>query len=127
MDHVLIDGVEVQDCEGGFRTLRSIAVEGGKPVAWIGRVVIKNCRVSAKTKIPLHLRRCETAVVEKCEIHEISDLPAISSERVNNIFIRNNAIYSRIKPFKTKESDKMPFDIIRSVKKVVKNNQIRQY
>lgn len=64
VDNIIIENVTVMDCEGGFLVTRGRLKEGAK-TPWIGKVVIQNCQVSCKRKIPVNVKRCEEVKIEK--------------------------------------------------------------
>lgn len=89
IDNVLIEKVIATNCEGGFR-----ATVGKKGIgnAWIGRVEIRNCHVSANSRFPIHLNRCKYGIVKRCTIETINDTPALYATYVNNLYAENNTI-----------------------------------
>lgn len=64
VDNIIIENVTVMDCEGGFLVTRGRIKEGAK-TPWIGKVVIQNCQVACKRKIPVNVKRCEEVKIEK--------------------------------------------------------------
>ena len=68
VDNILIENVTVKDCEGGFKTTRGVKKNGAR-TPWIGKVIIKNCRVSSKSKVPVVIKRCEEVKIEKCSFY----------------------------------------------------------
>ena len=68
VDNIIIENVTVKDCEGGFLVTRGRLKEGAK-TPWIGKVVIQNCQVACKRKIPVNVKRCEEVKIEKCSLY----------------------------------------------------------
>ena len=89
VNYALIENVDVTDCEGGIRALVPNAGVGN---ATIGTVEISNCRVSALSRYPIHLHRCETGTVEGCIIDATNERPSINVDDVENLTIRNNTL-----------------------------------
>ena len=58
VDNILIESVIVKDCEGGFSVYRKERKDGNQ-TPWIGKVTIRNCKVSSKSKKPVSIRMCE--------------------------------------------------------------------
>lgn len=88
-DNILIDRVDVSGCEGGFR-----ATVGKKGIgnARIGKVKILNCHVSAKSRFPIHLNRCEQGIVKGCVIDATNDKPALFAAYVDDLVVMNNIV-----------------------------------
>ncbi|MBR0047396.1 MAG: right-handed parallel beta-helix repeat-containing protein [Bacteroidaceae bacterium] len=89
INDVLIDHVDVVNCEGGFRALTYKVDERH---ALIGSVEIRNCSVSAKSRYPIHLNRCRQAKVEHCIIDGTNDRPSIYANYVDHLRVRNNTL-----------------------------------
>lgn len=89
VDHILIDNIDVINCEGGIR-----ATVGKKGIgnARIGRVEILNCHVSAKSRFPIHLNRCEQGIVKGCVIDTSNDNPALFAAYVDGLIAENNTV-----------------------------------
>lgn len=87
--NILIENVEVVDCEGGF-----LATIGKKNVEKknIGKVQIKNCNVSALSKYPIRMTSCETLSVEDCIISVKNEKSAIYTKNTCSVIVRNNLI-----------------------------------
>jgi len=64
VDNIIIENVTVMDCAGGFLVTRGRIKEGAE-TPWIGKVVIQNCQVACKRKIPVNVKRCEEVKIEK--------------------------------------------------------------
>lgn len=133
VSNVIIENVETKGCEGGFLLVRSGALKDGKPVSWIGNVTIKNCTVSAKSKYPMRLYRCEDLSVEGCKVYSTNAYPAILVCEVGNACIIGNTItqekhiISSIKNVAKKvagRKDVNPISMIKVEKQDVKNNTI---
>jgi len=129
VDNVLIDNVEVVNCEGGILALKGLKSEK----TTIGSVVIRNCSLSALSKYPIRLKRSQSALVEKCTINASNERPSIYSSDVNQITIRDNiinieesivaSVKNKVKGFVGKDIYK-PIKVVRTTRKIVKNNKI---
>lgn len=132
VNYVLIDNVDVTDCEGGIRTAVPNAGVGN---ASIGSVEIRNCRVSAKSRYPIHLIRCVTATVKGCTIDASNDMPSIYANYVEKLTVSDNTINVGVKLFSSIKNKlkgwvgKGSYSVIRVVhgsNKGVKNNKINK-
>ena len=87
--NILIENVEVVDCEGGF-----LATIGKRNVEKknIGKVQIKNCNVSALSKYPIRMTSCESLSVEDCIINAKNENSAIYTKNTRSVVARNNII-----------------------------------
>lgn len=87
--NILIENVEVVDCEGGF-----LATIGKKNVEKknIGKVQIKNCNVSALSNYPIRMTSCESLSVEDCIISVKNEKSAIYTKNICSVIVRNNVI-----------------------------------
>ncbi len=130
MNYALIENVDVTDCEGGIRAL---VPKAGKGNAFIGTVEIFNCRVSAKSRYPIHLCACTTGKVEGCTIDATNERPSIYANYVENLTICNNTLnvdtqlYASIKNKVKKLVGKSSYSTIRVVHastEGVKDNKI---
>lgn len=95
VDNVLIEHVTVTGCEGGFR-----ASLGKKTYdnARIGKVEIRHCHVSAKSRHTIFLGGCEQAVVTNCVIETRQGEKPILSRLVGSLTQKNNkVIYTKTK------------------------------
>lgn len=87
--NILIENVEVVDCEGGFlATIGKKNVEKKK----IGKVQIKNCYVSALSNYPIRMTSCESLSVEDCIISVKNEKSAIYTKNICSVIVRNNVI-----------------------------------
>ena len=89
VNYVLIENVDVTDCEGG---IRAIVPKDGVGNAEIGTVEIRNCQVSAKSRYPIQLTLCKTGTVEECTIDATNERPSINANAVENLTICNNTL-----------------------------------
>lgn len=89
IDHVLIENVVVENCEGGIITSRGRSDFDKKR---IGEVSVLNCTVTALKKYPIRMKRCELARVEGCTVYENGNRHSISSDGSVDVTIRNNTI-----------------------------------
>lgn len=132
VNYVLIDNVDVTGCEGG---IRATVPNAGVGNASIGSVEISNCRVSAKSRYPIHLIRCVTATVKGCTIDASNDMPSIYANYVEKFEVSDNTINVSVKLFSSiknklkKWVGKSSYSVIRVVhgsNKGVKNNRINK-
>lgn len=94
VDNVLIDHVTVTGCEGGFRaTLGKRTIDNAR----IGKVEIRNCRVSAKSRHTIHLAGCEQAVVNDCTIETRKGEKPILARKVGRLSDNNNKVIHKDK------------------------------
>lgn len=130
VNNVFIENVNVTNCEGGFRaTLPNKGIGN----AMIGRVEIRNCRVSAKTRYPIHLNRCKQAIVERCTIDATNDRSSIYANYIDNLRVCDNtlnvdvqllsSVVNKIKELVGK-SVYSAIRVVHSPVKVIKNNNI---
>lgn len=87
VDHVLIENVDVVNCRGGFQ-----ATAGRRNVEKIGKVQIRNCRVSAMNKYPIRMKNSEYVSIENCTINATNEKAAIYSKEVHNLVVKGNTI-----------------------------------
>ena len=130
VNDVLIDHVDVTNCEGGFRALTYRVDERH---AVIGSVEIHNCKVSANSRYPIHLNKCKNATVEHCMIDGTNDRPSIYANYVDQLKIRNNTLNVSVLLFssiinKAKEvvgiNDYAPIRVVQSPTQKIVNNRI---
>ena len=129
VNHVLIDNVEVLNCEGGIMATKGLKSEK----TTIGSIIIRNCSLTVLSKYPIRLKRSQFALVEKCTINASNEMPSIYSSDINQITIRDNVINiekslvasvkNKVKELAGKGSYK-PIKMVRTSKKTVKNNKI---
>lgn len=93
VDNVLIDNVTATGCEGGFRAVIGKEEFGN---ARIGKVEIRNCRVSAKSRHTIHFAGCDQAVVEDCVIETRKGEKPILSRKVGHLSEKNNKVIERL-------------------------------
>lgn len=89
VDNILIEGVTIKDCMGGFLVCRGKPREGAKN-PWIGDVTIRNCLVSSKRKVPIRVSRCEEVKIEKCNLYTRNGRTAISVTETGKAVVQNN-------------------------------------
>lgn len=130
VDNVLIENVDVKNCEGG---IRAVLPNAGIGNAMIGRVEIRNCFVSAKTRYPIHLKRCRQALVEHCVIEATNDRASIFTKYVDNLRVHGNTLNVDVKLFSSlvnkvkKQVGKGDYSAIKTLKsgyEVIENNKI---
>lgn len=89
VDHVLIENVEVVNCEGGFlATIGKKNIEKKK----IGKVQIRDCKVSALGSYPIRMTSCESLSVEDCVINAKNENSAIYTKNNRSAVVRNNIV-----------------------------------
>lgn len=89
VNYVLIDKVDITDCEGGIRAIIGKKEFGN---AQIGTVVIRNCHVMALSRVPILFNVCKTATVEGCTIDATNERPSIRTNYVERLKICNNTL-----------------------------------
>jgi hypothetical protein len=94
--YVLIENVNVVNCKGGIRALVPKAGIGN---ATIGTVVIRKCRVSAKSRYPIHFSVVKTGTVEGCTIDATNERPSINANYVEHLKVCNNTLNVDVKLF----------------------------
>lgn len=87
--NVLISGVTVANCEGGFRAILGKKTYGN---ARIGKVEIRNCHIMAKSRHTIHFAGCEQAVIEDCIIETRRGEKPILSRKVGQLSENNNHV-----------------------------------
>jgi polygalacturonase len=90
IDHVLIENVEVVNCEGGFLATKAKKSTETKK---IGDVKIRNCKVSALSKYSIKMTSCESLLVENCTITAKDKKLAIYTRLSRSVVVRNNTIH----------------------------------
>lgn len=130
VNHILIENVEVADCEGGF-----LATIGKKNVEKknIGKVQIRNCKISARSGYPIGMKSCESLTVEDCIINTKNENSAIYTKNTRSVVVRNNVINVKkeillsvkntVKEVVGKKNF-VPINVIRAEKQEIKNNKI---
>ena len=94
IDHVLIENVEVVNCEGGFlATIGKKNIEKKK----IGKVQIRKCKVSALSSYSIRMTSCESLSIEDCVINAPNDNSAIYTKNIRSAVVRNNIINGKKK------------------------------
>lgn len=131
--NILIENVTVKNCEGGFLATRSSKTVNNKPVSWIGNIVIRDCYVRIKSKYPIYMRKSESVHIEECKIFSFNYKPAIYTDNVKGVVVKNNTIYlstdenhnvnKEVKRIVRKKT-LAPISIILAKSKVLKNNKI---
>ena len=95
VDNVLIEHVAVTGCEGGFRASLGKKTYGN---ARIGKVEIRNCHVSAKSRHTIHFAGCEQAEVTNCVIEIRKGEKPILTRLVGRLTQKDNkVVYTKTK------------------------------
>ena len=131
VDNILIEKVTVEDCEGGFLVTRGKLKEGAK-TPWIGKVVIQNCQVACKRKIPVNVKRCEKVKIEKCSLYAQKGRTAVYVIETGMAIVQNNTasidggIIEKTKNGAKKliGKGKEPINVKTKGKSIVKNNKV---
>ena len=130
VDHVLIENVEVVNCEGGLLATKATRDTETK---MIGDVQIKNCKVSAQSRYPIKMTSCESLTVENCIVTTRNEKSAIYTKNTRSVVVRNNvininkAILLSVKDTMKKAAGKkgfVPINIIQAEKQDVRDNKI---
>lgn len=134
VDNILIEGVTVKDCMGGFLVCRGKPKEGAK-TPWIGDVTIRNCQVSSKRKVPIRVSRCEEVKIEKCNLYTQNGRTAIFVAETGKAVVQNNTASinggiieeakNGAKKLVGKATD--PIHVKTTGQSIIKNNQIMEH
>lgn len=89
VDRVLIERVRVDNCEGGFLSTKGKKMVDTKK---IGRVVIRDCVISSKSKATVRMSDCDSLTIEHCYIVANEGKKAIRALNSKNVMIRGNTI-----------------------------------
>ena len=89
VDNVVIENVTVAGCEGGIRAVLGKKTFGN---ARIGKVEIRHCHVSAKSRHTNHFAGCEQTVVTNCVIETRKGEKPIFTRRVGSLLENNNKV-----------------------------------
>lgn len=89
VDNVVIENVTVAGCEGGIRAVLGKKTFGN---ARIGKVEIRHCHVSAKSRHTIHFAGCEQAVVTNCVIETLKGEKPILTRHVGSLLENNNKV-----------------------------------
>lgn len=82
---VNIKNVTIEECVGGIK------IDGNSPGAYIGKVDVKNCKVSATRRIPIWFFKCKSARAERCDITGSANIESIACEDVGTATIKHNS------------------------------------
>ena len=130
VNNTFIENVEVTNCEGG---IRAILPNKGIGNAMIGRVEIRNCQVSAKTRYAIHLNRCQRAIVEACTISSTNERSSVYANYIDTLRICDNTLKVEVQLLSSMKNKarrlvgKEAYSTIRTVHsgdKVIENNKI---
>lgn len=86
VDNILIDGVKVVNCKGGF------CAYGTANGASIGNITIRNCDVTAEEKMTIAMVKCGTVLIEKNTLVRKNDNRVIACDQIGNIIVQNNIL-----------------------------------
>jgi parallel beta-helix repeat protein len=93
VDNVVIENVTVTGCEGGFRAVLGKSTFDN---ARIGKVEIRSCHVSAKSRHTIHFAGCEQAVVTNCVIETRQGEKPILTRLVGRLTQKaNKVVYTK--------------------------------
>lgn len=128
VNHILIEKVLVKDCIGGFMVTRHARKEGAK-IPWVGNIIIKNCQVHVKKRIPIIVKRCDGFKMEKCQINAPNNRSAISILSTSHAEIIDNTLsvkpnHKNIKNLSGKEKEKENPISISNTKHCINRNNI---
>lgn len=87
VDHVTIENVTVRDCRGGFLAY------GRATDARVGTVTIRDCDVTADYKTTIAADKCDTLIVENCNITQNNTWGCVSCNEVGHGVIKDNTLY----------------------------------
>ena len=133
VNHVLIENVEVVECEGGV-----LAVVGKRNAEKkkIGQVTVRNCKLSAISRWPLRMKSCEHVSIEDCVIKATNRKAAIYSSDIYNLVVKGNTInIEKSVVFALKNTAKkivgknvqQPIETIRVKQRDIRNNRIIEH
>lgn len=92
VQNVIVENVDIKDCMGGILVFRMSDTEDAKPWAWVERVQIRNCDVSAIQEYPIRLVNCSNVLINGCKLATPDANPAVHADKVDGISVTNNAI-----------------------------------
>ena len=131
VDNILIENVTVNDCEGGLAVSRKKHRDGVK-TPWIGKVTIRHCKVSCKSKFPVWVKRCKEVQIEKCSFYAQKGRSAIYVAETEKATVLNNTAsidgsiiektINGAKRLMEKGAD--PIHVKTKGKSIVKNNKV---
>ncbi len=130
VNNTFIENVDVTNCEGG---IRATLPNKGIGNAMIGRVEIRNCRVSAKTRYVIHLNRCQRAIVVACTISSTNERSSVYANYIDTLRICDNTLNVKVQLLSSMKNKarrlvgKDTYSTIRTVHsgdKVIENNRI---
>lgn len=85
--HVIIERVTVKGCKGGFM------VYGYAENAKVGTVAIRNCRIDAEKKETIAASKCDTLLVENCDIVQHNGWGCVYSRYVDCFILKDNTLW----------------------------------
>lgn len=89
VDNVIIEKVKVMNCKGGILATKRL----NSAKTRIGNIVIRYCSMLVLShKIPIHLQRCQSVLVERCIVNGSNARAAINVDDVQKVVIKNNTI-----------------------------------
>ena len=91
VDNIIIENVNVKDCEGGFKVTKG-KTEEGATTPWIGSVTIRNCKVSSKRKVPVAIKRCEEVNIENSYLYAQKGRTTITVTETGKAVVLNNKV-----------------------------------
>lgn len=86
VDNVIIDNVTIDNCQGGIK------VYGKRKRAYVGLVIVKECKIINTSKTPIHVKKCKEVKVLGCEINNFLSKKTILCEGVEKVIRKNNII-----------------------------------
>lgn len=84
VDNIIIDGVQVINCKGGF------CAYGTADGAKIGCVTIRNCNVTSVDKMTIAMVKCGNVIIENNTLIRTNDNRVIACDRIDKIVVQNN-------------------------------------
>ena len=89
VDHILIENIVAENCEGGILAIGGKTGVGKKR---IGNIIIKKCKLNALSRYPIRMKNSEHVSIENCTINATNEKAAIYSSDVHNLAVKDNTI-----------------------------------
>ena len=110
VDHILIENIVTENCEGGILAIGGKTGAGKKR---IGNITIKKCKLNALSRYPIRMKNSEHVSIENCTINATNEKAAIYSSDVHNLAVKDNTI---------NVEKRVAFTLKNAAKKVVRKN-----
>lgn len=133
VDHILIENIVAENCEGGILAIGGKTGVGKKR---IGNIIIKKCKLNALSRYPIRMKNSEHVSIENCTINATNEKAAIYSSDVHNLAVKDNTInVEKRVAFTLKNAAKkvvrknvqQPIETIRVKQRDIRNNRIVEH